>query len=68
MTSVPGEILAGTAAKSLELGRLDLAQTIAELALSEDGGCANVHSVLAVICKRSRNGSGDWSSAVVAWS
>lgn len=50
------------------LGRLDLAQTIAELALSEDGGCANVHSVLAVICKRSRNGSGDWSSAVVAWS
>lgn len=49
MTSVPAEILAGAAAKLLELGRLGLARTVAELALSEDSNCANAHSVLAVV-------------------
>jgi hypothetical protein len=51
MTSAPAEILAGAAAKLLELGRLDPARTIAELALSEDSGCANSHSVFAVVCE-----------------
>jgi hypothetical protein len=51
MTSVSAEILAGAAAKLLELGRLDLARTVGELALSEDSGCANAHSVLAVVCE-----------------
>jgi|SRR5271169_576614 len=51
MTSVPAEILAGAAAKLLEFGRLDLARTLAQLALSENSGCANAHSVLAVVCE-----------------
>jgi len=42
--------LAGAANKLLELDRLDLARTIAELALKEDSGCANAESVLAVVC------------------
>src|ERR1700680_3656898 len=46
MTSVTAEILAGAAAKLLELGRLDLARTVGELALSEDSGCANAPRVL----------------------
>ena len=50
MTSVSAEILAGAAVKLLELDRLDLARTVGELALSEDNGCANAHSVLAVVC------------------
>jgi hypothetical protein len=50
MTSIPTEILTDTANKLLEIGRLDLARTVAELALAEDSGCANAHSVLAVIC------------------
>ena len=49
MTPVPAEILAGAAAQLFEFGRLDAARTIAELALSEDSGCANAHSVLAVL-------------------
>ncbi len=51
MTSVPAEILAAAAAKLLELGRLGLARTVAELALSEDSDSANAHSVLAVVCE-----------------
>jgi tetratricopeptide (TPR) repeat protein len=43
------EILAGAAKALLELGRLDLARTVAGLALAEDGECANGHSVLAVV-------------------
>jgi len=50
VNSVPAEILAGAANKLLELDRLDLARTIAELALKEDSGCANAESVLAVVC------------------
>jgi hypothetical protein len=49
--SLPAEILARAAVKLIELDRLDLAQTIAELALTEDSGCANAHSVLAVVCE-----------------
>jgi hypothetical protein len=51
MAAISAEILAGAAAKLLELGRLDLARTVGELALSEDSGCANAHSVLAVACE-----------------
>ncbi len=51
MTSISAEILAGAAAKLFDLGRLDLARTVAELALSQDSGCANAHSVLAVVCE-----------------
>src|SRR5271165_1274142 len=50
MTSIPTEILTDTASKLLKIGRLDLARTVAELALIEDSGCASAHSVLAVVC------------------
>src|SRR5438034_3332006 len=49
MTATPAEILAFAAKQLLELGRLDLAQKLADLALAEDSGCANAHSVLAVV-------------------
>jgi hypothetical protein len=50
MTSIPTEILSDAASKLLKIGRLDLARTVAELALAEDSGCANAHNVLAVVC------------------
>jgi hypothetical protein len=50
MTSIPTEILSDAASKLLKIGRLDLARTVAELALAEDSGCASAHNVLAVVC------------------
>lgn len=49
MAAVSATILAGAAAKLLELGRLDPARRVGALARSEDTGCANAHSVLAVV-------------------
>jgi len=41
------EVLAAAAKNLLELGRLDLARKLTDLALVEDRRCANAHSVLA---------------------
>src|SRR5437868_3324204 len=49
MTASPAEILSLAAKHLLELGRLDLAQRLADLALAEGSGCADAHSVRAVV-------------------
>ena len=49
MTTPAAEILAGAAKALLELGRLDRARRVAALALTEDSGCANGHSVLTTV-------------------
>jgi hypothetical protein len=67
MTSIPTEILTDAASKLLEIGRLDLARTVVQLALAEESGYANAHSVLAVICDTLGQGKRGRSTAGVPW-
>src|SRR5712692_8883636 len=66
MDSNPGsppataEILAAAGQRMLKADRVELARTLAELALAEDEGCVAAHNVLSVVHER----SGAWQQGL----